>query len=33
MPICYYHGKYMPIEECSLPVSDLAIQRGIGCFE
>ena len=33
MSICYCNGKYMPTEECSLPVSDLAIQRGVGAFE
>lgn len=33
MAICYYNGKYTPIEECSLPFSDLSIQRGVGVFE
>lgn len=33
MAICYYNGKYAPIAECSLPVTDLVIQRGIGTFE
>jgi len=33
MSICYYHGEYMPLDECRLPVTDLAVQRGIGCFE
>ncbi len=33
MVICYYNGKYAPMEECSLPMSDLVIQRGVGAFE
>lgn len=33
MAICYYNGKYAPMEECSLPMTDLAIQRGVGTFE
>ena len=33
MAICYYNGKYAPIAECSLPVTDLVIQRGVGTFE
>ena len=33
MSLCYMNGKFAPISECSLPVSDLAIQRGVGAFE
>ena len=33
MAICYYNGKYAPMAECSLPVTDLVIQRGVGTFE
>ncbi|WP_352401513.1 aminotransferase class IV [Synergistes jonesii] len=33
MAVCYYDGKYAPMEECSLPLTDLAIQRGVGAFE
>jgi len=33
MSLCYYRGKFMPTEECSLPVTDLLIQRGIGVFD
>lgn len=33
MAICYYNGKYAPTAECALPVTDLAIQRGVGTFE
>ena len=33
MVICYYNGKYAPMSECSLPMTDLAIQRGVGAFE
>jgi branched-subunit amino acid aminotransferase/4-amino-4-deoxychorismate lyase len=31
--ICYYKGKFMPSSECCIPVTDMAIQRGIGTFE
>ncbi|MCR5335722.1 MAG: aminotransferase class IV [Synergistes sp.] len=33
MATCWYNGKYSPIEECSLPFSDLSIQRGVGVFD
>ena len=33
MAECYYNGKLAPLEECALPMSDLAIQRGVGAFE
>lgn len=31
--ICFHKGRFMPIQECSLPVTDLIIQRGVGVFE
>ena len=33
MSICFYRGSFMPLEECSIPVTDLAILRGIGVFD
>ncbi len=33
MTICYAHGRFTELEEASLPLSDLAFQRGIGVFE
>ena len=33
MSICYYNGKFSPITECALPLTDMAIQRGVGAFE
>ncbi|MDO5115442.1 MAG: aminotransferase class IV [Synergistaceae bacterium] len=33
MPLCYINGKYAPISECQLPVTDMAIQRGAAVFE
>ncbi|MCF7936625.1 MAG: aminotransferase class IV [Synergistales bacterium] len=33
MSICYCNGSFLPIEEASLPVTDLAVQRGVGVFE
>lgn len=33
MVMCYYNGCFVPIQECLLPVTDLAIQRGVGVFE
>ena len=33
MVICYYNGKFAPMPECTLPMTDLAIQRGVGTFE
>lgn len=33
MSICYYEGKFRPTSECGLPVTDLAIQRGVGVFD
>ena len=33
MSICYLNGSYVPLREACLPVTDLAIQRGIGVFD
>jgi branched-chain amino acid aminotransferase len=33
MSICFYRDTFMPLEECRIPVTDLAIQRGIGVFD
>ena len=33
MSICYMNGEWRPVGECSLPVTDLAIQRGVGVFD
>ncbi len=33
MSICYYERKFRPTSECGLPVTDLAIQRGVGVFD
>lgn len=33
MALCYYNEKFVPLEECALPMTDLAIQRGVGAFE
>lgn len=32
MSIVYYDGKFGPTSLCSLPISDLSIQRGVGVF-
>ena len=31
--ICFYRGSFMPLEECRIPATDLAILRGIGVFD
>lgn len=31
--LCYFEGKFMPVEECRIPVTDMLIQRGVGAFE
>jgi len=31
--MCFHNGRYAPLEECCLPVTDLIIQRGVGVFE
>lgn len=33
MSICYFEGEFHPTPECRLPVTDLAIQRGVGVFD
>lgn len=33
MSICYFEGNFHPTAECALPVTDLAIQRGVGVFD
>ena len=33
MSLCYMNDKFAPASECTLPVSDLVIQRGVGAFE
>ncbi|NLV81756.1 MAG: aminotransferase IV [Synergistaceae bacterium] len=33
MAVCYYDGKFMPVSECTIPVTDMSIQRGVGAFD
>lgn len=33
MAICYFNGKFAPVSECAIPVTDMSIQRGVGAFE
>lgn len=33
MSLSYIDGKYAPVSECHLPVTDMAIQRGVAVFE
>jgi branched-chain amino acid aminotransferase len=33
MSICYINGAWEPAAKCSLPVTDLVIQRGVGVFD
>ena len=33
MPVCYMNGQFLPIGECALPVTDMAVQRGAAVFE
>lgn len=33
MSVCYMNGAFRPLEEVSLPLTDLVIQRGVGVFE
>lgn len=33
MSIAYFEGEFRPVFEVSIPVSDLALQRGIGVFD
>ena len=30
MALCYYNEKFSPVAECALPLTDMAIQRGVG---
>ena len=32
MSICYFNGKFAPVSECAIPVTDMSIQRGVGAF-
>ncbi|MDP3741370.1 MAG: hypothetical protein Q8R08_03545, partial [bacterium] len=31
--IVFFDGKFLPVEKALLPVTDLAVQRGVGVFE
>lgn len=33
MTICFHEERFMPANECMLPVTDMIIQRGVGVFE
>lgn len=33
MTLCYIDGKYLPPSGCSVPVTDMAVQRGVAVFE
>lgn len=33
MSLCYIDGAFVPVAEARIPVTDLAVQRGIGVFE
>lgn len=33
MSICFHNERFVPIEECMLPATDMVIQRGVGVFE
>ena len=33
MSLCYFNGKFAPLSECSLPITDMVIQRGVGAFD
>lgn len=33
MSICYMDGRFAPLFECRLPVTDMAVQRGVAVFE
>lgn len=33
MTICFHKERFMPADECVLPVTDMIIQRGVGVFE
>ena len=31
--LCYFNGSFQPLDETSLPLTDLALQRGYGVFD
>jgi branched-chain amino acid aminotransferase len=33
MDLCYVDGSFIPLQEATLPVTDLIIQRGVGVFD
>jgi branched-chain amino acid aminotransferase len=33
MSICFINGKFSPVDQCVIPVTDLVIQRGVGVFD
>ena len=33
MKLCYYNGEFKSLEEISIPVTDLLVQRGVGVFD
>lgn len=33
MATCYMDGRYAPFSECMIPVTDMALQRGVAVFE
>ncbi|MBQ9564199.1 MAG: aminotransferase class IV family protein [Synergistaceae bacterium] len=33
MELCYIEGRFVPLREARLPLTDLIIQRGVGVFE
>jgi len=33
MSLCYCNCKFAPVSECSLPITDMVIQRGVGAFD
>lgn len=33
MSVCYMNGKYLPVTEATLPITDMAVQRGVAVFE
>ena len=32
-PVCYAKGMYLPMDDASVPVNDLGVQRGYGIFD
>jgi branched-chain amino acid aminotransferase len=33
MSLCWFEGKFVPLAEARFPMTDLAVQRGVGVFE